>query len=84
MSRDRFAQPAPARNRPSRFTPVELKKFGVELLGGGLDILMRCSSCGSTWSPELTGGGNLPRGYWRCPRGCNTLSRELFPSGIEV
>jgi hypothetical protein len=56
---------------PTRFGSTELKKVGVELLGGPVDIILRCSSCGAKWSPELVGGRNLPRGYWHCPVGCN-------------
>jgi hypothetical protein len=71
MDQNQCAGQARATLRPTRFGPSELKKVGVELLGGALEILLRCSSCGATWSPELVGGRNLPRGYWRCPKGCN-------------
>jgi hypothetical protein len=65
------AQQRPARHGPRRFSTFEMKKVGVELLGSGLVILLRCTSCDSTWSPKLVGGRNLPHGYWRCPKGCN-------------
>jgi hypothetical protein len=31
----------------------------------------KCETCGNTWSPDLLPGGWFPRGWWKCPRGCN-------------
>ena len=31
----------------------------------------RCCECGQVWSPMLQRGGRFPRGWWRCPSGCN-------------
>jgi hypothetical protein len=33
----------------------------------------QCDGCGQVWSPNLGAGGRLPRGWWRCPNGCNAL-----------
>lgn len=60
------------RLRPKRPTAAQLAKVGVELR----DILsnsacLACERCGQAWSPNLRGGGRLPRGYWKCPNGCN-------------
>jgi len=30
-----------------------------------------CDHCRQVWSPKLRSGGRLPRGWWRCPNGCN-------------
>jgi hypothetical protein len=30
-----------------------------------------CRECGKGWSPNLLSGGRRPRGWWRCPNGCN-------------
>jgi hypothetical protein len=35
-------------------------------------FLVECNQCGQTWSPILQEGGRLPRGWWKCPYGCNT------------
>lgn len=48
----------------------KLNKVGVELLDRSRMVL-RCRECGQRWSPNVQPGGRLPRGYWRCPRGCN-------------
>jgi hypothetical protein len=31
----------------------------------------RCLECSHVWSPMLGRGGRRPRGWWRCPSGCN-------------
>lgn len=31
----------------------------------------RCQQCGQVWSPNSPAGGRLPRGWWKCPNGCN-------------
>jgi len=46
-----------------------LEQKNVELLEKS--ILLKCKTCGQTWSPNLLTGGRLPRGYWKCPKGCN-------------
>jgi hypothetical protein len=35
------------------------------------NILLECKECGKGWSPMFQTGGKLPRGYWKCPDGCN-------------
>lgn len=32
----------------------------------------RCQQCGQVWSPTLQTEGRLPRGWWKCPNGCNS------------
>ena len=54
-----------------RFTAPSLKKKGVTLVDRH-DVRLKCDKCGQTWSPNLTEGGRMPAGYWRCPKGCNT------------
>ena len=41
---------------------------------GCIDIAkfqLKCNCCGQVWSPNILSGGRLPRGYWKCPTGCN-------------
>jgi hypothetical protein len=56
--------------RPKRLTSGELKKVGVNLLDKR-KIKLECKKCGQIWSPNFQSGGKLPKGYWRCPNGCN-------------
>lgn len=56
--------------RPHRFTAAELKRAGVTILNPS-NLLLACDQCGCGWSPNLVTGGKLPRGYWKCPNGCN-------------
>ncbi len=61
--------------RPAEFTEKELKKVGVTIT----DIrrtMLRCDKCGQYWSPNIQPGGRLPRGYWKCPNGCNVSNDE--------
>lgn len=56
---------------PRRFTERELKRVGVEIRDASSTIL-GCVECGKGWAPMLQQGGKLPRGYWKCPNGCNS------------
>ena len=47
-----------------------LRKKNVELIDDKV-IWLQCKKCGQLWSPTLS-GGRLQRGYWHCPKGCNT------------
>lgn len=40
-------------------------------------ILLQCNQCGTRWSPNIQEGGRLPRGYWKCPNGCNHTPRQF-------
>lgn len=60
----------PGQVRPRRFSERELAKVGVEIVDLDQTIL-HCKKCGQGWSPNIQPGGKLPRGYWKCPNGCN-------------
>jgi hypothetical protein len=48
----------------------QLKKVGVRLVKSEL-LTLRCSRCAKTWTIKQI-GLRLPKGYWKCPNGCNT------------
>jgi hypothetical protein len=56
---------------PKRPTRGELAKVGVEIYNPQ-NWSLRCKQCGMIWSPNILRGGRQPRGYWRCPNGCNS------------
>ena len=58
------------RMRPHKYTPGQMDKAGVEVISQH-NVWLRCKQCGQAWSPNLGREGRLPRGYWRCPNGCN-------------
>jgi len=62
----------PNKPGPKRFSVPELARVGVEILARRNMVLLRCKRCGEKWQPMLGAGGRLPRGYWKCPRGCNS------------
>jgi hypothetical protein len=69
--------------RPKRFTEAELNKSGVSILNANRPLL-RCKACKEEWQPNLRAGGNLPRGYWQCPHGCNwRVTHEEFSIAVE-
>lgn len=35
------------------------------------NLTLRCKTCGETWNPETENRQRLPKGYWKCPKGCN-------------
>jgi len=49
----------------------ELRTAGVSVVDPHR-LILECDRCGRRWSPNLLTGGRLPRGYWKCPWGCNT------------
>ncbi len=57
---------------PKRCTERELAKVAVQLTDP-LRLILHCRQCGRGWSPNIKSGGKLPRGYWRCPSGCNSI-----------
>ena len=32
---------------------------------------LKCKICGEIWTPETENRQRLPKGYWKCPKGCN-------------
>ena len=57
------------RRTPTDFSPYQLKKVGASIVRNNPKRL-RCDRCGQEWS--IKGGGlRMPKGYWRCPNGCN-------------
>jgi hypothetical protein len=54
---------------PHDFTKGQLKKVKVSALRV-LPLLLRCDQCRTTWQVSKK-GLRLPKGYWRCPKGCN-------------
>ena len=56
--------------RPRRWSNTELNRVGVEVVDPHCGSFL-CQECGSVWSPDIQTGGRMPRGWWRCPRGCH-------------
>ena len=54
----------------ARLTPDALAQRGIALLDPAR-LWFRCLTCLRMWSPDFQAGGQLPRGWWRCPAGCN-------------
>jgi hypothetical protein len=66
--------------RPMLDTPTEsadetiavtqrMQAAGIQLVGPH-HIHVRCSNCGSIWSPVMAEDASLKVGWWRCPEGC--------------
>jgi hypothetical protein len=56
---------------PCPFSEQELERVVVHIRDFSRGIL-NCNSCERGWAYMLRPGGKLPRGYWRCPEGCNS------------
>lgn len=54
---------------PHDYTKTQLKKVRISMLRAH-PALLRCDQCGATWEVKQK-GLRLPKGYWRCPNGCN-------------
>jgi hypothetical protein len=59
-----------AKNDPRRMSSVQLARLGIEVLNKHA-LLLRCMTCGETWSPQLDRNGMLTAGYWQCANKCN-------------
>lgn len=61
------------------------QNVGVELVNFPDNIRIKCITCRIKWSPELDSKGRLPKNYWKCPNGCNTLvSDKEFKRNIKA
>lgn len=56
-----------ARNMPQ----VQMSRLGIEMLNRDA-LLLKCMTCGTTWTPQADSRGVLEPGYWVCPNKCNT------------
>jgi hypothetical protein len=43
----------------------------------------RCNCCGQIWQPMIQSGGRRPRGWWRCPEGCNADADRSADAGRD-
>jgi len=48
-----------------------LTTANIESVGRPGQLQYECLTCGQFWSPNIQSGGRRPRGWWRCPKGCN-------------
>ena len=64
------------RKGPRSCSDRDLARVGVKMTGLS-NIMLTCMKCGQKWSPMLQSGGRMPRGYWKCPNGCNTDGKRL-------
>ena len=62
--------PVTAHDDPRHMSAVQLARLGVEVLNK-YDLLLKCVTCGQTWSPQVDRKGRLAAGYWQCPNKCN-------------
>ena len=60
---------------PHDYTENQLRKVRVNVVRAAPLLVLRCDECGATWQVKQK-GLRMPKGYWKCPNGCN---RE--PSG---
>lgn len=55
----------------------KMEKVGIEVLNGR-SVWLKCKKCGLSFSPNFLSGGRLPRGYWKCPHGCNETALQDY------
>jgi hypothetical protein len=54
---------------PYEFSKSQLLKVGTVLLNEK-QLQLQCVACRAVWS-IVKRGLRLPKGYWKCPNGCN-------------
>jgi hypothetical protein len=52
---------------------ADLAQMGIRLLNKQ-DIVLQCTACMETWTPQLDANGKLPFDYWVCPANCNRVA----------
>lgn len=55
---------------PRSFSKTQLEKVGIEIVTSPA-FFLKCVKCGRHWSVKRDFRNRLPRGYWKCSRGCN-------------
>jgi hypothetical protein len=53
-----------------KMADADLARLGIRL-HNKQDLVLQCTTCGETWSPQLDSNGKLPFDYWVCPANCN-------------
>jgi hypothetical protein len=66
---------------PNEFSPTQLKKVGILIVNGN-PLRLRCDKCAEEWTLDKK-GLRLPKGYWRCPRGCNEQVDAVGSTGAQ-
>ena len=56
---------------PRKLSVESLERVGVLWNGSLFEMILQCVECNAVWSPDKLRGGGLPKGWWKCPRGCN-------------
>ena len=54
---------------PNEFTPTQLKRVGTRMIKTN-PYRFRCDKCKREWEVKAR-GLRMPKGYWKCPNGCN-------------
>jgi len=63
---------------PGEFSKSQLRKVGVLIVRGDA-LRLRCGSCAEEWDVGRK-GLRLPKGYWKCPKGCNGEAESIQAS----
>jgi FixJ family two-component response regulator len=62
----------------------KLQDKHVELVEGQ-GLTLKCMGCGSTWTVDTGERRRLPKGYWRCPEGCNVaVGEDIGGAGLNI
>jgi len=54
---------------PNEFSQTQLKKVAVSIVSNQT-LRLRCDKCFEEWAVKSK-GLRMPKGYWKCPNGCN-------------
>jgi hypothetical protein len=60
-----------AMSMPNEPSETQLKKVGVTILRRRV-FTLKCCRCSKEWAVKER-GLRLPKGYWKCPNGCNAV-----------
>lgn len=52
-------------------SPVQQARLGFEILDSNGTVVLRCVSCGRSWTPELSATGHILPKDMICPEKCN-------------
>ncbi len=65
-------------NKSPRHVRKKIENENLELIDA-TQFILKCKQCGNTWKVETGDRVRLPKGYWKCPNGCNEIMEYRKP-----
>jgi hypothetical protein len=54
-----------------RMSAVQQARLGIQVIRSEDTVVLKCATCGRSWSPELSASGHISTRDLVCPQRCN-------------